>query len=135
MNIRHLRLFAGLAAVIALAGCGDVTPGEATGAKVLGNLLEKAGVKGEVASFKKTSGRYIARGEVEAYELLYQADIKFPNGLDEKCVDPHERGKCAFLGLDEDRKFAKSDSLITSEGALHFIKTEKGWVGEDNNAY
>jgi hypothetical protein len=25
--------------------------------------------------------------------------------------------------------------VTTSEGTLHFVKSDKGWVAEDNNAY
>lgn len=123
-----------VAACAALAGCGDHMPGDATGAKVLRNLLEKSGVKAEIVSFKKTNGRDVKRQDVQAYELMYEAEIQFPEGLEAKCAEEKERGKCAFLGLDEDRKFAKSE-VHTSEGTLHFVKTDKGWMGEDNGAY
>lgn len=134
MTIHNLRLFVGLAAAIALAGCGDHQPGDATGAKVLRNILEKNGVDAKIVSFKKVNARDVKRDKVEAFELLYEAEIQFPEGFEAKCRDERERGKCAFLGIDEDRTFAKSE-VHTSEGTLHFVKTEKGWMAEDNNVY
>jgi hypothetical protein len=134
MTIRNLRLFIGLAAAVALAGCGDHQPGDATGAKVLRNILEKNGVDAKIVSFKKVNARDVKRDKVEAFELLYEAEIQFPEGFEAKCRDEKERGKCAFLGIDEDRTFAKSE-VHTSEGTLHFVKTEKGWMAEDNNVY
>ncbi|WP_424362839.1 hypothetical protein [Methylocystis parvus] len=134
MTIRNLRLFIGLAAAVALAGCGDHQPGDATGAKVLRNILEKSGVDAKIVSFKKVNARDVKRDKVEAFELLYEAEIQFPEGFEAKCRDEKERGKCAFLGIDEDRTFAKSE-VHTSEGTLHFVKTEKGWMAEDNNVY
>lgn len=134
MNIRNLRLFVGLAAAVALAGCGDHQPGDATGAKVLRNILEKNGVDAKIVSFKKVSARAVDREKISAFELLYEAEIQFPEGFEAKCRDEKERGKCAFLGIDEDRTFAKSE-VHTSEGTLHFVKTEKGWMAEDNNVY
>ncbi|QGM99263.1 hypothetical protein [Methylocystis parvus] len=134
MNIRHLRLFVGLAAAIALTGCGAHQPGDATGAKVLRNILEKNGVDAKIVSFKKVNAREVDREKVSAYELMYEAEIQFPEGFEAKCREEKERGKCAFLGIDEDRTFAKSE-VHTSEGTLHFVKTEKGWMAEDNNVY
>lgn len=127
--------FACLAAACSLlAACGDHMPGDASGAKVLRNLLEKSGVKAQIVSFKKTNGRDVKRDTIQAYELMYEAEVQFPEGLEANCADERERGKCAFLGIDENRTFAKSE-VHTSEGTLHFVKTEKGWMGEDNNAY
>jgi len=134
MKIRNLRLYFGLAAAIALAGCGDHQPGDATGAKVLRNILEKSGVDAKIVSFKKVNAREVTRDKLSAFELMYEAEIQFPEGFEAKCREEKERGKCAFLGIDEDRTFAKSE-VHTSEGTLHFVKTEKGWMAEDNNTY
>jgi hypothetical protein len=134
MSIRSIRLFFGLAAALALAGCGDHQPGDATGAKVLRNILEKNGVDAKIVSFKKTNSREVKRDNINAFELQYEAEVLFPEGFEAKCRDEKDRGKCAFLGIDEDRTFAKSE-VHTSEGTLHFVKTEKGWMAEDNNAY
>lgn len=134
MIIRHMRLFLGLAAALTLAGCGDHQPGDATGAKVLRNILEKNGVDAKIVSFKKVNAREVKRDNISAFELLYEAEVQFPEGFEARCKDEKERGKCAFLGIDEDRTFAKSE-VHTSEGTLHFVKTEKGWLAEDNNAY
>lgn len=138
MTNRHLRLFSGLfmglAAAFTLAGCGDHQPGDATGAKVLRNILQKSGVDAKIVSFKKVNAREVKRDNIDAFELLYEAEVQFPEGFEAKCSNEKERGKCAFLGIDEDRTFAKSE-VHTSEGTLHFVKTEKGWMAEDNNAY
>ncbi|MCC3247253.1 hypothetical protein LG047_18345 [Methylocystis sp. WRRC1] len=130
----NARLFLALAGALALAGCGDHMPGDATGAKVLRNILEKNGVDAKIVSFKKVNAREVKRDNVDALELMYEAEVQFPEGFEAKCRDERERGKCAFLGIDEDRTFAKSE-VHTSEGTLHFVKTEKGWLAEDNNAY
>lgn len=134
MNTRHLRLLLGFTAAIALAGCADHMPGDATGAKVLRNILEKSGVDAKIVSFKKVNAREVKRDNIDAFELMYEAEVQFPEGFEAKCRDERDRGKCAFLGIDEDRTFAKSE-VHTSEGTLHFVKTDKGWMAEDNNAY
>ncbi len=130
----YFGLLLGVVGALALAGCGDHLPGDATGAKVLRNILEKNGVEAKIVSFKKVNSREVVRDNIDAFELLYEAEIQFPEGFEAKCRDEKERGKCAFLGIDEDRTFAKSE-VHTSEGTLHFVKTEKGWMAEDNNAY
>ncbi len=134
MITRHLGLLMGLAAALALAGCGDHQPGDATGAKVLRNILQNSGVDAKIVSFKKVNAREVKRDNIQAFELMYEAEVQFPEGFEAKCRDERERGKCAFLGIDEDRTFAKSE-VHTSEGTLHFVKTEKGWMAEDNNTY
>jgi hypothetical protein len=131
---RNMRLLTALAAVLTLAACGDHQPGDATGAKVLRNILEKNGVDAKIVSFKKVNAREVKRDSINAFELMYEAEVQFPEGFEAKCREEKERGKCAFLGIDEDRTFAKSE-VHTSEGTLHFVKTEKGWLAEDNNAY
>jgi hypothetical protein len=134
--MRKQGLFVVLAALAALtlAGCGDQTPGDATGAKVLRNLLDKQGVGAKLVSFKKTQGREVKRPDAQAYEFWYEAELQFPEDLDTKCQDEKERGKCAYLGLTADQSFKKGE-VLRSEGTLNFVKTEKGWVGEDNVAY
>lgn len=134
MNIRHLGLAVALAVPFALAACGERTPSDAAGAKVLRNLLDKNGVAGKLVSFKKVQGREVKRPDVNAYELMYEAEIQFPEGFEAKCADEQVRGKCAFLGIDADQIFAKSE-IHKSEGTLHFVKGDKGWLGEDNVAY
>ncbi|MGJ0509276.1 MAG: hypothetical protein ACR652_19565 [Methylocystis sp.] len=134
MIVRHMRLFMGLAAALTLAACGAHQPGDATGAKVLRNILEKNGVDAKIVSFKKVNAREVKRDNIAAFELMYEAEVQFPEGFEARCRDEKERGKCAFLGIDEDRTFAKSE-VHTSEGTLHFVKTEKGWMAEDNNTY
>jgi hypothetical protein len=134
MKNNGIRLVLTLAAAVALASCGDHMPGDATGAKVLRNLLDTNGVSGKLVSFKKVQGREMKKGDVDAYEFMYEAEIQFPEGLDAKCADEKVRGKCAFLGLDADQSFAKNE-VWRSEGTLHFLKTEKGWQAEDKNAY
>ncbi len=133
--IGRIILVAGaLVAGMSLSGCGDHMPGDATGAKVLRNILEKNGINATIVSFKKTQARDVQHENVKAFELMYESEIQFPDGYDAKCGGEQERGKCTFLGIAEDRAFAKGE-VHTSEGTLHFVKTEKGWMGEDNNAY
>lgn len=134
MNMKVMRLGFAAAAALALAACGEHLPGDATGAKVLRNILEKNGVAARIVSFKKVNGKEVKRENIDAYEVMYEAEIQFPEGFEAKCRDERERGKCAFLGIDEDRTFAKSE-IHTSEGTLHFVKTDKGWMAEDNNVY
>lgn len=134
MNNNIARLGIALAAMFGLAACGEHLPGDATGAKVLRNILDKNGVAAKIVSFKKVHGKEVKRENIDAYEVMYEAEIQFPEGFEAKCKEERERGKCAFLGIDEDRTFAKSE-VHTSEGTLHFLKTDKGWMAEDNNAY
>jgi hypothetical protein len=134
--MRKQGLFVALAAfgALTLAGCGDQIPGDATGAKVLRNLLDKHGVGAKLVSFKKTQGREVKRPDAQAYEFWYEAELQFPEDLDAKCQEEKERGKCAYLGLSSDQNFKKGE-VLRSEGTLNFVKTEKGWVGEDSVAY
>jgi hypothetical protein len=134
MVIKNVRYLLAVAATIALAGCGDHQPGDATGSMVLSNIIQKNGVGAKIVSFKKVQGREVKHGNTEAFELMYEAEIMFPEGYEAKCHDEKERGICAFLSVNEDRTFAKSE-VTTSEGTLHFVKSDKGWVAEDNNAY
>lgn len=134
MSIRFFGAVAAVAASLVLGGCMDRQPGDATGGKVIRNLLEKSGVNATIVSFKKVQGREVKRDNIDAFELMYEAEIQFPDGFEAKCANEKERGQCAILGIDDDRNFAKGE-VHNSEGTLHFVKTEKGWMGEDNNAY
>lgn len=135
MNIRGLRSALVAMAVIALAGCsGGREPNDAIGAKVLRNLFAKQGVTGKLISFKKTQGRNLKTPDAEAYELWYEAEVQFPEGFEADCSNETARGRCAYLGLIHDQAFQKGD-VLRSEGTLHFVRSDKGWVGEDQNAY
>jgi hypothetical protein len=124
-----------LAAVTALAGCGGVRePNDAAGLKVLRTLFERAHVPANIISFKKTMGRAAATRDGEVYEYWYESDIQFPEGYEAKCAEEKERGACALLGVVTDQNYKKNE-VLRSEGSLHFAKSDKGWVGEDKNAY
>lgn len=135
MNMRGLLLAVAAAAAIGLAGCnGHREPSDAIGAKVLRNLLSKQGVGAKLISFKKVDGRDIKTPSTEAYELWYEAEVQFPEDYEAACADEKERGRCAYLGLVQDQSFKKGE-VLKSEGTLHFVRSDKGWVGEDQNAY
>jgi hypothetical protein len=85
-------------------------------------------------SFKTVQGREVKNAGGEAYELMFEAEVQFPQPFEAKCTEEKVRGKCAFLGLDADQDF-KANEVHKSEGTLHFVKTEKGWLAEDNAAY
>jgi hypothetical protein len=132
MTMRGLLL---AVAAIGLAGCnGHREPNDAVGAKVLRNLLSKQGVGAKLISFKKVDGREIKTPSTEAYELWYEAEVQFPEDYEAACADEKERGRCAYLGLVQDQSFKKGE-VLKSEGTLHFVRSDKGWVGEDQNAY
>lgn len=135
MNKQRLLLVLATGVTLALASCNaGGPPGDATGAKVLRNLLDQNGVGAKIVSFKKTLGREVKNGGGEAFEFMYEAEVQFPEGYEAKCADEKLRGKCAFLGLDADQTF-KKDEVLRSDGTLHFFKNDKGWLAEDKNAY
>lgn len=135
MSMRGLRLSLAALALMALAGCGGSRePNDAIGAKVLRNLLSKQGVAAKLISFKKTQGRDHKTPDAEAYELWYEAEVQFPEGYNANCSQETTRGRCAYLSLTQDQSFKKGE-VWKSEGTLHFVKSDKGWVGEDQNAY
>lgn len=135
MNMRGLQFSLAALAMLALAGCSESRePGDATGAKVLRNLLSKQGVTAKLLSFKKTQGRDLKTPSAEAYELWYEAEVQFPEGYEANCAEEKERGRCAYLSLTHDQSFKKGE-VWKSEGTLHFLKSQKGWMGEDQNAY
>lgn len=132
-----IRLGAVALAAFLLTGCDGTgkAPGEAAGAKVLRNLLEAPGAGGaRLVSVKKTEGREVKNGGGQAYEFLYEIEVAFPEGYEAKCASERERGVCAYLGLAADQTFRRNE-MLKSEGTLHFVKTEKGWLGEDKNIY
>ncbi len=134
MRIQAVSIAIAAVAGLMLAGCGSSEPGDATGAKVLRNLLEQTGVGAKLVSFKKTQGREVKTPSADAYEFWYEAELQFPDDLEAKCSDEKERGKCAYLGLSTDQSFKKGE-VWKSEGTLNFVKSDKGWVGEDNKTY
>ena len=122
------------AALTLLAGCGASEPNDAAGLKVLRTIFERAHVPANIISFKKTMGRAATTRDGDVYEYWYESEVQFPEGFEAKCADEKERGACALLGVVSDQSFKKNE-ILRSEGSLHFAKSEKGWVGEDNNTY
>jgi hypothetical protein len=122
-------------AATCLSACSGGEPGDAAGAKVLRNLLERSKVPAKLVSFKKTNGRGARIGNTDVYEYQYEAELQFPDGYEAKCADEKERGPCAALGLASDRSFQKNE-IWRGEGMLHFSGTGKGeWTGEDGQSY
>jgi hypothetical protein len=122
-------------AAASLSACSGGEPGDAAGAKVMRNLLERSKVPAKLVSFKKTSGRGAHIGNTDVYEYQYEAEVQFPEGYEAKCAEEKERGPCAALGLASDQSFQKNE-ILKSEGMLHFSGTEKGgWTGEDGQSY
>jgi hypothetical protein len=119
---------------VSVAGCTSGTPGDAAGAKVIRNLLAKKGVNAQVVSFRKTQGKEVHNGGGDAFEFQYEAEFAFPEGYDAKCVDEKERGACAYLGIAADQAFKKGE-VFKTEGTLTFVRKDKSWLAEDNNAY
>jgi hypothetical protein len=135
MKFRGLRWALAAVAAVALAGCGgDREPNDAIGAKVLRNLLSTQGVGAKLISFKKVQGRDVKTPKAEAYELWYEAELQFPEAYEADCADEKLRGRCAYLGLVNSQSFRKGE-VLKSEGTLHFVRSDKGWIGEDQNAY
>jgi hypothetical protein len=60
--------------------------------------------------------------------------VQFPEAYEAVCADEKERGRCAYLGLAQDQSFKKGE-VLKSEGTLHFVRSDKGWIGEDQSAY
>ncbi|HYA81382.1 MAG TPA: hypothetical protein VED87_10665 [Methylocystis sp.] len=123
-----------VAAVVSLSGCGPSEPNDAAGLNVLRTMFERAHVPVKILSFKKTMGRSAKTPSGDVYEYWYESDVQFPQGFEAKCADEKERGACALLGVVSDQTFGKNE-VVRSEGSLHFAKSEKGWVGEDDNTY
>ena len=122
-------------AATCLSACSGGEPGDAAGAKVMRNLLERSKVPAKLVSFKKTTGRGAHIGNTDVYEYQYEAEVQFPEGFEARCADEKERGPCAALGLANDQTFRKNE-ILKSEGMLHFTGTEKGgWIGEDGQTY
>jgi hypothetical protein len=135
MNMSGFLLAVAAAATIALGGCsGGHEPNDAIGAKVLRNLFSKQSVGAKIVSFKKVDGREVKTPSAAAYELWYEAEVQFPEDFEAHCTDEKQRGRCAYLGLAQDQNFKKGE-VLKSEGTLHFVRSDKGWLGEDQNAY
>lgn len=134
MNQGKMKVALAAAGLLALSACSPSEPGDAAGLKVLRNVFERAHVPVNIVSFKKIMGRAAMTHDGEVYEYWYESDVQFPDGYEAKCGAEKERGACALLGVASDRSFKKNE-IVKSEGSLHFAKTEKGWVGEDKNAY
>jgi hypothetical protein len=129
----HARVKVALLAA-ALTGCGASEPNDAAGMKVLKNMFDRLHVPVNIVSFKKTMGRATPTRAGEVYEYWYESDVQFPEGFEARCAEERERGACALLGVVADQNFKKNE-VLRSEGSLHFAKSDKGWVGEDKNAY
>jgi hypothetical protein len=124
-----------VAALVSLSGCGQSEPNDAAGLNVLRTMFERAHVPAKILSFKKTMGRAAKTPGGDVYEYWYESDIQFPEGFEARCAEEKERGgACSLLGVVSDQTFRKNE-VLRSEGSLHFAKSEKGWVGEDNNTY
>ena len=113
MVIKNVRYLLAVAATIALAGCGDHQPGDATGSKVLSNIIQKNGVGAKIVSFKKVQGREVKHGNTEAFELqdIPQLQRRGALGchLDQRLDRPKQNPirRFVFPAIDQQRPFSR----------------------------
>lgn len=123
-----------------LVGCSG-KPSEGMGQKALDHQIQTQS-KGQIKlmSFHKTNGT----GDDKVYAVEYEAEIEFqtdgywthggamvPFGFAAQ-ISPYDRMMAAGMGaITEVHKGQRQ----TINGALQFVKTEKGWQGEDGQIY
>lgn len=122
-----------LIVAILITGCGGTSVPTERDARVvfenqLGNAFKSGIVK--VVSFRKVNGQSGEESGVKFYNLEYEAEIEYPNGLNAHC------SKTKFTGWDCWMKEirAKGEKEKQKE-QMTFHKTEKGWKGPDDNIY
>lgn len=117
--------------VFLLSGCSTKKPSEQDARKVFENTWAwhiKNGMI-EIISFKKASERTEERLGVEFYTIEYEAEIKVSN------LTQGDWEQLKLGGHVEKKKETPEGDIVDTWGEVSFVKTIKGWKGEDGEIY
>ena len=86
-----------------------------------------------IVYFRKSDGLASLKDGVKRYQLMYEAQLEYPDGNHAYCVDGSysERGmeslNCLFTDSNAQAVGAKQDL----RGSVSFVKSERGWQSEN----
>jgi len=128
-----------LGPVIFLTGCMDSLPTEADARQVFSNSLTQEFLRDGtlvITKFIKVNGK---EGELmgnKIYQLYYEAELYYPNGLNRVCLNlrpsydyASQRAKCRRVTVRD------AGAIDIKKSSISFSKTEKGWRASDGNVY
>jgi len=121
--------------LLMLNGCFDDIPSENDGRKAFKSMISS---KAKILSFKKTNGKKYEFGGAKYYEMFYEAEIVYPEGLNTQCLEKNlptvyafgkpigkDRSRCIGLFGIKTRDIGEKEKL---SGSIAFEKTENGWI-------
>lgn len=103
----------------------------------------------KITHFEKTNGSKVSGGGVEGYQLFYRAVVEFPSGIQPGRSQKNVWQQLGGMGSgfeaqtslrEKGFRVTKGDkvdefTVMESNSALVFQKTEQGWMGEDGQIY
>jgi hypothetical protein len=94
---------------------------------------------GEVTGCRKTNGREANTFGMHQYVMELEIDVFYPRGFHPECIPPANfTYDCYFAGLKigvGGEKFARPGTRTTKKIERAFVKTERGWQGQDGKLY
>lgn len=120
--------FAALLLCLLLNGCSS-SPSEQQGRDALFATVSRQvrGAPFEITSFRKTNGIALSGRSVRGYQMLYEANLRFPDGYRSECVGQTSNLECMNPMIGGPRPM-NAGSEITATGSITFIDSERGWI-------
>lgn len=108
-------------------------PTEAVAKKVFENQYRDQinGGFAEIVSFKRTNGQASEMYGVKLYTIEYEADIKYPKGVNSNCSRTEFTGWDCWFAAIGGGQIRQKGEIEKRRGKLIFERTEKGWKGPD----
>ena len=89
----------------------------------------------EIVSFKKTNGQSSEMNGVKFYTIEYEADIKYPKGINSNCSRTEFTGWDCWFAAIGGGQIRQKGEVEKRRDKITFERTEKGWKGPDGTIY
>ncbi|MCJ7807502.1 MAG: hypothetical protein MUP73_02115 [Dehalococcoidia bacterium] len=129
-------LFGILGTVAVFMGCGSMSgePSEANCRTVIENRISEGNLEQlvEIVSFKKADSYTVSIQDKEVYVVYFELEVRYLDEVREVTLE-------GITSIDTDNTLTfpsgnKGELQIISD-KMEFLKTDKGWRGQDDNIY
>ena len=129
-------LFGTLGTVAVFMGCGNTSgePSEANCRTVIENRIAEGNLEQlvEIVSFEKADSYTVNVQDQEVYVVYFELEVRYLDEVREVTLE-------GITSIDTDNTLTfpsgnKGDLQIISD-KMEFLKTDKGWRGQDDNIY
>lgn len=131
-HLSLLQLCGLIFSVLLFSACGGSVPSESEARAIFEKKYTKGLPDGavKILEFKKVNGLAGERDGIKFYNMEYEAELEYPNGVNPECAGEYKFSwHCFELQTAGILRKAKGEKEII-KNTLNFVKTENGWKAQ-----